>query len=138
VDKIELEREINFIKNYVYLQKSRMDERIHVSFCTEEINGSIMIAPLLLIGFIENAFKYVGFNERRDNRIEIKLCYEQGSFKCTIFNTKDCFANQVNKSSGLGIANTRRRLELLYPDTHVLSINEQEYHYTTSLTLFNV
>jgi two-component system, LytTR family, sensor kinase len=138
VDKIELDKEIQFIRNYVYLQKSRMDERIQVSFCADKAHGSVMIAPLLLIGFIENAFKYVGFNDRLDNRIEIRLCSEEGNFICTVFNTKDQFINREDKSSGLGIANTRRRLELLYPGAHVLEINEQENHYTASLTLLNV
>ena len=63
VEQIELDREINYIRNYIALQKSRIDERIEVSFYAPETNGNTLVPPLILITFIENAFKYVGFNE---------------------------------------------------------------------------
>jgi two-component system, LytTR family, sensor kinase len=134
VEQIELDRELNYIRNYIALQKSRIDERICVSFCADE-NGNIKVAPLLLITFIENAFKYVGFNECRENKIDIKLKYGDGSLVFTIFNTKDSFKNQSEKSSGLGIANAKRRLELLYPGKHLLKIDEGENDYSIVLTL---
>src|SRR4029077_2940649 len=75
IEKIELYRELNYIRNYIAIQKSRMDEQISVSFCDAVINRNIKLAPLILITFIENAFKYVGFNECKDNRIDISLEY---------------------------------------------------------------
>jgi len=138
VEQIELDREVNYIKNYIALQKSRMDERIKVSFYANNINGNIKIAPLLLITFIENAFKYVGFNESKENIVDISLGYNDGDLWFRIFNTKDTFINPTEKSSGLGIANTKRRLELIYPDKHHLTINEQEDSYEITLTLFEV
>jgi LytS/YehU family sensor histidine kinase len=138
VEQIELDRELNYIRNYIAMQKSRIDERIKVSFCTGEINGSLQVAPLLLITFIENAFKYVGFNEGRDNRIDISLKYEQGNLVFRIFNTKDTYINHAEGSSGLGIANAKRRLELLYPGKHQLKIDEQEDSYEITLILFAV
>jgi LytS/YehU family sensor histidine kinase len=115
-----------------------MDDRIAVSFCACEINGSMKVAPLLLITFIENAFKYVGFNECKENRIDIKLSYEDDSLVFSIFNTKDTFINHSEMASGLGIANAKRRLELLYPDRHQLIINNQENSYEITLTLQDV
>ena len=120
------------------MQKSRMDERIAVSFCTKDISGNIKIAPLLLITFIENAFKYVGFNENKDNRVDISMHYDNGCFFFKVFNTKDTYFNPTEKSSGLGIANARRRLELIYPDKHILKIHEQENSYELTLTLFDI
>ena len=138
VEKIELDREVHYIKNYIALQKSRMDERIKVSFCADNINGNIKIAPLLLITFIENAFKYVGFNDCKENIVEISLNYNIGNLFFRIINTKDTFINPAERSSGLGIANTRRRLELIYPGKHQLNIYEEENSYEITLTLFDV
>jgi two-component system LytT family sensor kinase len=138
VEQIELDRELNYIRNYISMQKSRMDDRITVSFCTCEINGGIKVAPLLLITFIENAFKYVGFNECMENRVDIALKYENGNLLFRIFNTKDTFINHSERSSGLGIANAKRRLELLYPGKHLLKINDGESNYEINLTLIDI
>jgi two-component system LytT family sensor kinase len=138
VEQIELDRELNYIRNYIAIQKSRIDERILVSFCAPEVNGNVKVAPLLLITFIENAFKYVGFNEFKENRIDIAMSHENGDLVFRIFNTKDIFINYSEKASGLGIANAKRRLELLYPGRHLLSINNQENTYEITLTLQDI
>jgi two-component system LytT family sensor kinase len=138
VEQIELDRELNYIRNYIAMQKSRIDERIAVSFCAGEINGSIKVAPLLLITFIENAFKYVGFNEFKENQVDITLKHENGNLLFRIFNTKDTFINHSERSSGLGIANAKRRLELLYPNKHQLKINDHEDNYEITLTFFDI
>lgn len=138
VEQIALDRELNYIRNYIAMQKSRIDERIEVSFCASEVNGSMQVAPLLLITFIENAFKYVGFNECRQNRIDISLKYENGNLAFRIFNTKDTFINHSETASGLGITNAKRRLELLYPNRHQLNIIEQEDNYTITLILHEI
>lgn len=138
VEQIELDRELNYIKNYIDLQKSRIDERIRVSFCDAQIGGNLKIAPLLLITFIENAFKYVGFNEGSDNYIDIKLTHQNQQLIFKIINTKDACISQAEKSSGLGIANARRLLLLLYPNKHLLQINDQKESYEVTLTLADV
>ncbi|MDB5145059.1 MAG: putative signal transduction histidine kinase [Mucilaginibacter sp.] len=138
VEQIELDRELNYIRNYIAMQKGRIDERIAVTFCAPEINGNIKVAPLLLITFIENAFKYIGFNECKENRIDISLDYKNGSLLFRIFNTKDTFINHSETASGLGIANAKRRLELLYPGKHQLNINDQESSYEINLTLHDI
>jgi two-component system LytT family sensor kinase len=134
VEQIGLDREINYIRNYIALQKSRMNEKIVVSFCTNEISGNLQIAPLLLITFIENAFKYVGFNEQKDNLVDIKLCHRDGKLIFSVINTKDNFINSTD-SSGLGIANAKRRLELIYPGKHSLKITDREDDFEVVLTL---
>jgi len=138
VEQIEIAKELNYISNYIALQKSRIDDRISVSFCHNIGNKAIYIAPLILITFIENAFKYVGFSEAHENKIDIKLSYDNGSLSFMIFNTKDSLTNRPEHSSGLGIANAKRRLELLYPNRHSLKIDETESDYTVFLTLHGV
>lgn len=139
VEQIALVREVNYIRNYITMQKSRINENISVSFKTEEISAGLEIAPLLLIVFIENAFKYLGFNEGRENIVDISLKYHDGNLIFRSFNTKDALiGSQPEKSSGLGIANAKRRLELIYPGKHSLEINEQEASYEITLTLLNI
>ncbi|WPU97047.1 histidine kinase [Mucilaginibacter sabulilitoris] len=138
VAQIEIDRELNYMKNYIDLQKSRIDERIKVSFCDGQIGSNLKIAPLLLITFIENAFKYVGFNEGRDNYIDISLTHNNGKLVFKAANSKDACISRGEKSSGLGVANAKRLLELLYPDKHLLHINDQEESYEITLTLFDV
>ena len=115
-----------------------MDERIEVSFCAPEINRNVKVAPLLLITFIENAFKYVGFNEGRENRVEICLQCENNSLIFKTFNTKDTFISYSAKASGLGIANAKRRLELVYPGRHQLEITDKKDSYEVTLTLKDI
>ena len=139
VEQIALESEINYIKNYIAIQKGRIDERIAVSFLVGDIHEQVMIAPLLFITFIENAFKYIGFNENRQNIIDIVLKYEQGTLEFKVFNTKDGYVNNpTEKSSGLGIANTKRRLEILYPERHKLMISNTDNSYGITLILYDV
>ncbi|MBW4890386.1 histidine kinase [Mucilaginibacter sp. HMF5004] len=138
VEQIELEREINYIKNYIAIQKGRIDDRIFVSFFDEGINGPIKVAPLLFINFIENAFKYIGFNEDKENRIDICLQYEHGALTFKVFNTKESFINHDERASGLGINNTKRRLEILYPKKHMLTINDTDDSYQLTLILFDL
>jgi LytS/YehU family sensor histidine kinase len=138
VEQIALDSEVAYMRNYIALQKSRMDERIRVSFNADSINGQIKVAPLLFIAFIENAFKYVGFNEGKENRVDIKLRYRNGTLRLEVFNTRDMFVNPTEGSSGLGIANTRRRLEIVYPGRHELLIENNPDNYRVLLTLNNV
>jgi two-component system LytT family sensor kinase len=134
VEQIELDSEINYIKNYIAIQKGRIDERIIVIF-NADVNGQIMVAPLLFITFIENAFKYIGFNENKENRVDISLKYNNGDLTFTAYNTKEPYINTTEKSSGLGIANTKRRLEILYPDKHQLTLINTDDYYEITLIL---
>jgi two-component system, LytTR family, sensor kinase len=138
VEQIALERELNYIKNYIAIQKSRMNEHIAVSFCTTGIRGSIKVAPLLFITFIENAFKYVGYNEHKENFININLSYHARELVFSVFNSKDNFIMHEEGSSGLGITNTKRRLELIYPGRHALKIANNEDDFEVILTLYDL
>lgn len=137
VEQIELDRELNYMRNYIALQKSRLDDRILVTLKADQVSGNVKIAPLIFITFIENAFKYVGFNENKENKIVIDLSVVGKELIFTIYNTKDNYRSlhPAEGSSGLGIANTKRRLELLYPERHQLKIDDKDDSYSIILTL---
>lgn len=134
-NSIDIEKEISYIKNYILLQQIRKEESLVVRLDIHDNMKGFAIAPLLFIAFIENAFKYVGNNEEKENLIEISFQKNDVVliFKC--YNTKE--ENTANKivHKGIGIANVHRRLALLYPDKHELNLINDENFYEATLKL---
>ena len=132
---INIDKEMNYIKNYVALQKARKDESLIVHLDIAENVKGFSIAPLLFIAFIENAFKYVGSSEETENKVSISVAKEDDTlyFKC--FNTKEIdFTNNI-EHKGIGIANAQRRLKLLYPKKHQLDIIDNKNYYEANLKI---
>lgn len=138
VEKIELDRELNYIENYIILQRTRMNERICIESRYDLVDGKIKIAPLLLIIFIENAFKYVSQHDNSENFIHIHFEQVDRYLHFSIVNTKDGSKLRSIESPGLGIGNAQRRLELLYPDRHQLKVNNSPEQFAVDLTLFDL
>jgi sensor histidine kinase YesM len=139
-DKISILLEINYIQNFINLQKLRKGESYAVDFQVAKDLPDFEIAPLLLIPLVENAFKYVSNNSHRKN--EIKICVEKNSqvFHFQVFNTKENLPNTETallekNQSGIGLPNLKRRLELLYPDKHQLKINAQADFFQVDLVI---
>jgi LytS/YehU family sensor histidine kinase len=129
-DFVSLEKEINYINNYIDLQKIRFDKSIKYSYIVEGEYDNNQIAPLLLIPFIENAFKH-GVNSEQDSNIRIKISITNNELNLHVTNNKVDIESLPEEKSGLGIKNTKHRLELIYPSKHLLVISETE-------TLFDV
>ena len=134
-DHITIEKELNYIRNYVLLQQSRK-ENLVVEFCAaEEVNG-FLIAPLVLIAFIENAFKYVSNYEEKENKVGIHLRYSENVFQFTICNTREERGERLNmEHGGIGVVNVKRRLDLLYPNMHELNIIKEPDYFKVTLKL---
>ena len=135
VDRISIEKEINYIRNYVSLQQMRKDEDLFVKLDIDPGVKGFTIVPLLFIAFIENAFKYVSDNDSSENKVEISLCYKEEQLTFRVFNTKEVYRNTSTDHKGIGIVNVKRRLELLYPSQHELIINDSEKFYEIILRL---
>jgi len=136
VESIAIEKEIDYIKNYVALQKTRKEENLLVNVCIgSEVKG-FPIAPMLFIAFIENAFKYVSNDDQKENKVEISLHVKDECLTFESINTKDVIShNAPIRHRGIGINNVKRRLELLYPEKHQLSIRDNNEIYHVSLKL---
>lgn len=132
--KILLTDEFEFLESYVDLQKLRFDNRITVkSHWSDAVNSTLKIEPLLLISFIENAFKY-GVSPEEDSAIEIKGIINNNQLFFYVKN--DIKKDALNESStGIGLENTVQRLKLLYPDKHQLKINEQAAFFEVDLKI---
>ena len=88
-DKIPIEKEIHYLKDYVNLQQLRKDEKYVVDFqCSPDVRG-FSIEPLLLIPFVENAFKHISHHSDKSNYIQVELSRKNGSFKFSVENSKD-------------------------------------------------
>ena len=128
-----LEKELNYIRRYIQLQRLRLRDSKGV---TLEIEGDISnqrIKPLILISFIENAFKY-GVNEKGDSVVNIQINVEDNllDFSCSNFLKRQ---QNKNKFSGIGLKNSKKRLELLYPNAHKFEVIEGEGNFVVNLSL---
>ena len=137
-DWIDLGKEVEYLQNYIELQRIRHDEELLTLHCDlpKQSNGH-QIAPMLLIPFVENAFKH-GSNSK-GYEINISLKIENGELHFTTQNTsKRNIANAPNgkkKKGGIGLKNVRRRLALVYPQQHQLDISDDGEFYKTELTI---
>jgi two-component system, LytTR family, sensor kinase len=135
-EKVNLQKEIEYVKNYVAFQRLRKDERLAVMLQIRNFETSLKIAPLLLVVLIENTFKFASNFCDKENKIIIKIFAEGNMLHSSFSNTKELSQEAVQESSnGIGIANLKRRLELLYPEKYKLTTTIENEFYETNLML---
>jgi two-component system LytT family sensor kinase len=132
---ISVDREMGYIKNYVAIQQARKDSSLQVGLSIAADVTGFFIAPLLFIAFIENAFKYISNSEEKNNRIDIRFEKKEEDLVFTCFNTRERHNGGGIDHKGIGIANARRRMALLYPDRHALNIVDNEHIYEVTINL---
>ena len=120
---VPLQGEMEFMRNYVELMKLRCNDKTIVNCQLSTINNQLAVAPLLFISLIENAFKH-GVSSNRDSRIDITLTTDEHQLTFICKNTNFPKSDTDRSGSGIGLENTRRRLDLIYKD-----------HYTWEQTL---
>jgi hypothetical protein len=130
---VALEKEINYIQNYIELQKLRLNniEDIYINVHGDTKNK--FIEPLLLISFVENAFKY-GTDYKGAAHIKIKITIFENSLDFWIENTIENYVKDP-ENSGIGLVNIQNRLDLLYPNAHQLTITQDNKLYQVHLSL---
>lgn len=132
--RISIEKEIRYLEDYVHLQKLRKDEQYEVSLnYSPEVKG-FSIEPLLLIPFVENAFKHVSAHTVKLNFIRINLACRDDRFVFSVENSKEP-KSSVDAYGGIGLKNVKRRLELLYPGRYELTIEDKAESYRAELVL---
>jgi len=134
--KVLVKHEIQFIENYVDLEKIRLGSKAKVSYKFGGDMGGKIISPMLLIPFVENCFKHGIGVHYSENKIDVAL---EMSDNTLILNTSNNIApkriNPDRKKSGTGIENVRKRLNLLYPQKHDLEIEIKDNKYEVILKL---
>lgn len=131
-EKVDLQKELDYIDKYISLQRLRFDHKIGINMhVTGDIN-EVQLPPLLLIPFVENAFKHGALSSDEDGiSINVMAMHHRLLFHCT--NLKG--SHQRDAGGGIGLQNVRRRLELLYPGKHKLQIKEDNRFYTMQLEI---
>jgi len=135
INTVPLENEYNYLVDFIELQKLRIYDNCNVQFETSGDFSKVQIAPLLLVPFIENAFKH-GVDTTSECYIFIKLKIENNDLHFKVENSLP-FGNQhiSGTDSGIGLKNVQRRLKLLYPDKHLLLIDSDTKKYKINLTI---
>jgi sensor histidine kinase YesM len=132
-DLVDLEKETNYISSYIDLQRIRLGGTADISYQTNGVFAGRKIVPLMLIPFIENAFKH-GVNPEEDSTINVSIQVKDSDLYLDVSNNKVHRVPDEFKS-GVGIQNTRKRLELSYPTRHLLTIKDTTDTYTVTLHL---
>lgn len=132
--KVYLDKEIGYLSNYLDLEKLR-HKKMDIKFSVEGDTHSLMIAPLIFIAFIENAFKHGASNSIAAGFVHIHIHVEQGELNLYVENSKpEKQPSQEPKiSGGIGLVNVRRRLDILYPDLNHLDIYDNPNTYAVNL-----
>jgi len=131
---VPLEKEIAYLENYIGLQRTRFDGAVQPAFSVAGRPEGKKIAPLILIPFIENAFKH-GVNAEENSEIRIEIVIGERELQLQVFNNKVTVKQPDPIPSGMGIENTRRRLNILYPGFHTLRIVDAPADFSVTLTL---
>ncbi|MBR2649028.1 MAG: sensor histidine kinase [Sediminibacterium sp.] len=132
---VPLQNEIDFIHNYIELQQVRLTNKVKVHFEVSGNTGELLVAPLIFIAFIENAFKY-GVSTKEDSVIDFALHTVANKIQFSARNFIVQSENNLQEKTGIGINNVNRRLELLYPEKHQLSYGAKEGYYSVNLIIY--
>ena len=137
--QIPLDKELAYLNNYIELQKVRFEEDVKIDVHTEGGATTQIIEPMLMIPFVENAFKH-GVGMVLEPIIDVNLQITPSNLS---FSVKNKIAPESSEdkdmSSGIGLKNVKRRLELLYPNAHRLDIKNENgwFEVTLNLTFLN-
>lgn len=129
---IPAEREVEYIRQYVDLQQLRLNRHTKIELTLDVTDKQVLIPPMILITFVENAFKY-GTSSDTDCTIRIRIRVDEN---CLQLETENAvMRRREDENKGIGIANCRKRLELLYPDLYDLQTGEVDGKYRTFLNI---
>lgn len=133
-ERVSLQNELDYIRNYISLQQLRMDETTDFKLHLAGNTAAKVISPLILIPFIENAFKY-GLNPEKQSVIEISITTQGDTLTLQVKNNKVNMSLLPEEISGRGLENTQMRLNYLYPDKHSLVITEDNTTFEVKLIM---
>ena len=130
--KISLTKEIKYIDSFLELESLRVNGEANVKFSVTGITDGVMIAPLLLIPFIENGFKH---GVVTDVNAPFIIQLEVKSNKLSLYTNNKINKSQKDSSSGIGLQNVQRRLDLIYPENYNLKTSKEGEHYICNLSI---
>ncbi|HEX6181077.1 MAG TPA: histidine kinase [Chitinophagaceae bacterium] len=131
--EVPLEKEIENMQNYIDLEKERYGNKIEISWGVEGNLKNKFISPLLMLPFLENAFKH-GVSEQLEKPwLSVDISVKSDSLRCKIANSKNEFIPHRTNGNGIGITNVKKRLALMYPNNHELKMHDEGIFFVVSL-----
>lgn len=138
-DKVLLEEEVLFLKNFIEIEKLRWGDKLKVDCNWIVTDKNKEIPPLLMIPFIENAFKYASRTIGKQGFVKLELKQKNDEFSLEIRNSKSMMDAKKNTgASGIGLENTQKRLNLLFGENHRLTIKDEEDNYHVKLEVWQI
>lgn len=136
-ESVLLKKEVNYLENYLELEKLRQKKNMKIDFLVEGMIRDQKIAPLLFIPFLENSFKHGPNSQLGEGYVKILMKIFENEVRFSIDNSKaETIPNPSGKKSGgIGLVNVKRRLELVYPNSHELIIKDSPNNYFIDLTI---
>jgi LytS/YehU family sensor histidine kinase len=131
-DKVQLQQELQYLEDYIDIQRLRMPEDIVVDYAVQGNPFGLRIEPMLLVPFVENAFKH-GISYAEPSFIAIAVAIEKNQVRLVVENS--LFRKRVAEKGGIGLQNVRKRLELLYTEDHELEITEADNQFIVDLKI---
>ncbi len=134
LDHVALDKEIQYIEDYVEMQRVRLGDTMSLQYRVDLTTPGLQISPLILIPFVENAFKY-GVNPEEESPIRLDISTSGRNLIMILENRKVVKSLGENLRGGVGIVNVRSRLKLLYPGKHDLLIKEDSDKFSVYLSI---
>jgi len=132
---VPLDKEISMLQDYITLEQIRYGDRLNLSLHIQGSAKDKMISPLLLIPFVENSFKHGTSRMLTHPWMRLSLFIGNNDLEFILVNNKPGNYNESNGKKGIGLSNVKKRLELIYPETHRLRIVESEMSFEVSLKI---
>lgn len=133
-DTVLLKEELEFIENYLLLEEKRLSKRCNVEFLIKGDLKGLKMAPMLLIPFVENAIKHGAQSTNEQSTIDISVSLKDATLNLLVENSKP-HNSTVSERKGLGLENVKRRLNLLYPNSHTIDIKDKAHTYHVNLSI---
>ena len=128
---VSLENEINHLEDYISLEKLRFHDTLEVNLIKGDDISEMYIAPMLLIPFVENSFKHGAII---DGSLAIMIAVKRNS-EMLFFEVENSVLEKTNDSTGIGLENIKKRLEMLYPNAYTLEINRTDKLFKVQLAI---
>lgn len=132
--EVPLAKEIAFVRDYVSLMQLRVPQQTDIQTYFPAILPDRLLAPLLFVSLVENAFKH-GLHASTPSFIHLRLQLDEQRIRFTVENSNHPKTEEDKSGSGIGLENLKKRLRILYPDQHVLTVQADEQRYVAELVL---
>ncbi len=132
---LAVEKELKMIKDYTNLEKVRYGDRLKLNISIKGDCSNKLISPLLLIPFVENSFKHGASKMLRHPWIKLQIIVEENTLLFELSNSKPLEANHYYGKNGIGLKNVQKRLAILYPAKHELTISSTADEYAVKMSI---